>query len=87
MTPLSVAEDAAAPCFSPEDRFYSCPVAEAGTPFAVAAYQWQSACSKPGRSVFLPARISALVEAAVYEVDAALHAREKYEADKLRKDR
>ena len=85
VTPLSVANDAAAPCFEPEERFYTCPVAVAGSDFAVQAFRWHSCFTKPGRRDFLPERLSALVEEAVFAVDHALATREEYETDKMKK--
>lgn len=85
VTPLSVATEPQAPCFEPEERFRSCPVALAGSDFAVQAYKWHGSFTKPGRREFLPDRLSALVEEAVYAVDHALALREDYETEKMRK--
>lgn len=85
VTALSLTKDAAAPCFEPEERFYTCPVALAGSDFAVEAFKWYNCYSKPGRSVFMPRKVSALVYSAITEIDAALASRDKYEADKAKK--
>jgi len=85
LTPLAFARDAMAPCFKPEERFYTCPVAIASEPLTALAYDWHSVLSKPGRRDMLPRKLSAIVAEAVREVDSALASRDRYETAKLRK--
>lgn len=85
LSPLAFSKDAGAPCFEPEERFYSCPVAMAAEPLTSYAFEWHSALSKPGRRDMLPRKLSAIVAEAVKEVDAALASRDRYETAKLRK--
>lgn len=82
LTPLAFSKDALAPCFEPEERFRSCPVAMTAEPLAALAYDWHSALSKPGRRDMLPRKLSAIVRESVNAVDAALASRERYEYKK-----
>lgn len=85
LTPLAFSKDAAAPCFEPEERFYTCPVAMSAEPLTALAYDWHSVLSKPGRRDMLPRKLSATVREAVNAVDSAIASRDRYETEKLRK--
>ena len=84
----SLADDATAPCFEHDERFYSCPVAMAGTPFAHAAFSWHERAEARMLGTLGPMhRLTALCVAAIAEVKHALASRQVFELERAEKKR
>lgn len=81
----SIVKDARAPCFSHDEKFYSCPVAMATTcSFTHAAYGWHARVKDGLLDTLAPTdKLPALVLAAISEVGRAISARERWDHDVL----